>query len=257
VASNRPTTKTTSKPPVVEEIPETTSPSVASNRPRSNSPVVENINETNNSNANGPDRGTNNSSSNNKGKEKLPPGLKRDKNGKLQPKDGWIWVNPNDPSDTRVQRDPNKPDIWTQLGGAVRAAVTGQPPPGVTNNPSTTSNPGGGGGGGQGLNLAGTWNVTTRSTGEDDPTLNQNWTRTTVWQVWNLGGGRWRVRQTINGQTYDENYSTVDDGGGRFRLVGSNPDGSTYEMSGTYNQSQFSVATSGGQNRIAISGTRQ
>jgi len=40
-------------------------------------------------------------------------------------------------------------------------------------------------------------------------------------------------------------YSTVDDGGGRFRLIGSNPDGNTYEMSGTYNPSQFQASTSG------------
>lgn len=255
VASNKPRSRSGGTP-VVEEIPEDAT-TIASNKPRSNTPpVVEEIPETATPNNSGSNRGSGNSASG--GKEKLPPGLKRDPNGRLQPKDGWEWVNPGDPNDTRVKkkpRDPNKPDIWTQLGGAVREAITGQPNPGVTNNPGS----GGGGGGGVSagrLNLAGTWSVTTVSTGEDDPTLNQNWTRTNVWHVWDLGGGRWRVRQVINGQTYDEVHSTVDYGGGSFRLI-STFMSDTVELSGTYNQSQFQVSSSQGQNRITITGTRQ
>lgn len=243
------------KPLTVEEIPEdSTNSTTANNRNKSNKPLtVEEIPETAPPNNSGSNRGSGNSASG--GKEKLPPGLKRDQDGRLLPKDGWEWVNPNDPKDTRVKkkpRDPNKPDIWTQLGGAVREAITGQPP--VTNPPGGTTNPPGGGG--QRLNLAGTWNVTTVSTGEDDPTLNQNWTRTNVWHIWDLGGGRWRVRQVINGQTYDEVHSSIDYGGGSFRLI-STFMGDSVELSGTYNQSQFRVSSSKGENRITITGTRQ
>jgi protocatechuate 3,4-dioxygenase beta subunit len=233
IAANKPARKTANKPPVVEEIPEETAvPNGASNRARANSPQVEEIPETstNNPPATGGSGGNATNSSRSSGNDQAKP--KKEKK----------------------PRDPNKPDIWTRLGGAARAAITGQQNPGVVNNPGDNTNPGNNGGG-QSLNLAGTWSVTTKSTGDDD--MQQNWTRTTIWQVWNLGGGRWRVRQVINDQTYDENYSTVDDGSGRFRLIGSNPDGSTYEMSGTYNQSEFQVSTSGSQNRITISGTRQ
>jgi len=234
VAANKPAAKSANKPPVVEEIPETATTNIASNRPRANSPVVEEI----------PETSTNNqpATSGSRGNQPNSSGASGNSQAKEKPKK------------EKKPRDPNQPDIWTRLGGAAREAITGQQNPGVVNNPGANTNPGNGGGT-QNFNLAGTWSVTTQSTGDED--MQQNWTRTNVWQISNLGGGGWRVRQVINGQTYDENYSTVDDGGGRFRLIGSNPDGSTYEMSGTYNQSQFSVATSGGQNRITINGTRQ
>jgi hypothetical protein len=233
-AANKPAPRTGNKPPVVEEIPDTASTNVASNRPRANSPQVEEI----------PDTSTNNPKSTGGAGGNWPnsPGASGNSKAKEKPK------KENKP------RDPNQESIWTALGRATREAITGQPSPGVANNPAPNTNPGGGGGG-QRLNLAGTWNVTTQSTGDEE--LQGNWTRTNVWQIWDLGGGRWRVRQVINGQTYDENYSTVDEGGGRFRLIGSNPDGSSYQMSGTYSQSQFGVSTGGGQSRVTISGTRQ
>ncbi|MGQ0762032.1 MAG: hypothetical protein ACT4OT_08450 [Acidobacteriota bacterium] len=250
VTSNKPKSRSGSAP-VVEEIPEDAT-TIASNKPGSNSPpVVEEIPETAPPINSGSDRGSGNSSSG--GKEKLPPNVRRNKDGRLVPKDGYEWVNPNDPNDTRVQkkpRDPNKPDFWTQLGGAINQAITGQPP--VTNQPGGNTNPPVGGGGG--LNLAGTWSVTTVSSGDDE--MQQNFTRTNVWHVWDEGGGRWRVRQVINGQTFDEIYTTVDYGGGSFRLS-STFGGETHESSGTYNQSQFQVSSSKGQNRITITGTRQ
>lgn len=278
VAVNKPASGPGKKPPVVEDIPEdNTNSTTTNNRNKANKPLtVEDIPEdsTNSTTANNTNKSNkpltvedipetappNNSGSNRDsasgGKEKLPPGLKRDANGRLLPKDGWEWVNPNDPKDTRVKkkpRDPNKPDFGTWLGGVVREAITGQPNPGVTNNPGS-----GGGGGGNvsagGLNLAGTWNVTTQSTGDEE--LQQNWTRTNVWHIWDLGGGRWRVRQVINGQTYDEVHSTVDYGSGSFRLI-STFMGDTVESSGTYNQSQFQVSSSQGQNRVTITARRQ
>jgi hypothetical protein len=131
----------------------------------------------------------------------------------------------------------------------------------VTNQPGGNTNPPVGGGGAQSLNLAGTWNVTTVSKGrpedeEDDYALRQNWTRTNVWHIWDLGGGRWRVRQVINDQTVDEVYSTVDYGGGSFRLIQTYM-GTTIEMSGTYNQSQFQLSSGTALPRVTIAGTRQ
>lgn len=255
-STNTTTASNTNKPNTpltVEDIPEdSTNSTTANNRNKSNKPLtVEEIPEA----AGG--SGNNSASTNNSGNTALPPNVVQNDEGRLQPRDGYEWVNPNDPKDMRVKkkkkpRDPNKPDIWTQLGGAVREAITGQPNPGVTNNPGS----GGGGGGGvsaAGLNLAGTWNVTTVGKGnEDEPALGQNFTRTNVWHVWDLGGGRWRVRQVINGQTYDEIYSTVDYGGGSFRLI-QNWMGNTIESSGTYSQSQFQVSWRG----VTITGTRQ
>lgn len=239
VAGNKSVPNSANKPPIVEEIPDVVTTNVPSNGARSKLPDVEEIPETRDGDRPATGRsganGTNSSgtSGNNQAKNK--------------------------PDKDKKPRDPNKPDIWTLLGQAARVAITGPQNPGVINDPGTNTNPnpggGGGGGGGQSVNLAGTWNVTTQSTGDTE--MDQNWTRTNVWQISSLGGGRWRVRQEINGQTYDENDSTVDEGGGRFRLIGSNPDGSTYQMSGTYNGSQFWLATSKGQNRITIKGTRQ
>jgi hypothetical protein len=230
IASNRPASKSGNRPPVVEEIPETAGTNVASNSPRANSPQVEEIPETstttNSSGGNQPN--SSGTSGNSQAKEK--------------------------PKKEKKPRDPNQPSKWEKAGKilvAIAAATNNQNQGTNTGGTTNTGDSTNGGGDGQSLNLAGTWSVTTRSTGDEE--MNQNFTRTNVWQIWSLGGGGWRVRQVINGQTYDENYSTVDDGGGRFRLIGRNPDGSTYEMSGTYNQSQFSVATSG----ITISGTRQ
>jgi hypothetical protein len=258
LASNRPTTKTTSKPPVVEDIPETATTNVASNKPRSNSPVVEEIPET----VASTNVASNRPRANSPQVEEIPEtssnsGPATSSSGGNQPNSSGASASSPakaKPKKEKKPRDPNQPSIWTLLGGAVRTAITAQPNPGVGNNPAPNPNPGEGGGA-QSLNLAGTWSVTTQSTGDDE--MQQNWTRTTVWHVWNSGGGHWRISQVINGQTYDENYSTVDEGGGRFRLIGSNPDGSTYQMSGTYNQSQFQASTGGGQNRITISGTRQ
>lgn len=259
IASNKPRTK-----PVVEEIPET---ATTASQTRPNRPAVEEIPETDSNDRGDPNRQTNRpASTNTGGASKLPDGVTRDANGNLKPKNGYEWVNPNDPNDFRVRKkpkDPNKPDIWTKLGGAIREGLTGQTGQGDQGGNTGGGGSGsggvggnnGGGGGGQGLNLAGTWRVTTQSTGDDE--LQQNWTRTNIWEVSNLGGGSLRVRQVINGQTYDESYSSLDDGGGRFRLIGRNPDGSTSEMSGTYDQSQFRVSTSQGQNRITITGTRQ
>lgn len=122
--------------PVVEEIPETPNTNTASNRTRRNQPVVEEIPETNTSNQTGSNRdGGNSRSANTGGGTKLPEGVKRNKKGDLELKDGYEWVNPNDPNDLRTKkkpRDPNKPDFWTLLGGAVRQGSTGQPPAGNT-----------------------------------------------------------------------------------------------------------------------------
>ena len=108
--SNPASSKPRNKPPVVEEIPESATPNVASNRPRANPPQVEEIPETNN-----------------------PPATNRT---------GGNSPNPSTPSETnqpktkpqkeKKPRDPNKPSIWTLLGGAVREAITTQPNPGPT-----------------------------------------------------------------------------------------------------------------------------
>jgi len=112
VATNRPGSRTT-KPPAVEEIPDaldpgTRTPTTTGNRSGSN-PTTDNR-----------------AASNNTSENKPPPGTKLSKDGKLQPKDGYVWVNPDDPNDTRVKkkpRDPNKPSIWEVLGGGIRAAM--------------------------------------------------------------------------------------------------------------------------------------
>ena len=166
IAANKPAPKPANKPPVVEEIPESAVTNTASSKPRNQPPVVEEIPETPPANRSssgtttrppvveeipetppatntGANRNPGNSTSGGSGAEKLPPNVKRDKNGKLQPRDGYVWENPNDPKDLRVKkkpRDPNKPDFWTQLGGAVREAITSQPNPGPTQ-PSTQAPP--------------------------------------------------------------------------------------------------------------------
>ncbi|HEX6190635.1 MAG TPA: hypothetical protein VFZ40_21470 [Pyrinomonadaceae bacterium] len=108
VATNKPTTKTTTRPPpVVEEIPEDASPRVATNRPP---PVVEEIPETNN-----------------------PPTTNRTGGGTTNSSGASGTNQPNTkPKKEKKPRDPNKPDIWTQIGGALREAITNQPNSGQT-----------------------------------------------------------------------------------------------------------------------------
>lgn len=101
-AANRPAPRSGRKPPVVEEIPESASPNVASNRPRANPPQVEEIPETAASNQPASTgKASSSSGGNNKPKDK--------------------------PKKEKKPRDPNKPDFWTRLGGAINEAITQQP----------------------------------------------------------------------------------------------------------------------------------
>lgn len=112
IAATKPARKPGNKPPVVEEIPESASPNVASNRPRANTPQVEEIPETSTNNP--PAAGASGGKATNSPRS----------SGTNQPK--------TKPKKEKKPRDPNKPDIWTLLGGAVREAITGQPNPGQT-----------------------------------------------------------------------------------------------------------------------------
>jgi hypothetical protein len=132
------------------------------------------------------------------------------------------------------------------------------------------NNKGGGSVGNAGnLNLAGNWAVTIQSTG--DP-LQGDWTRTDRWEFSNLGGGKWRVRMTVLsarqdrgeglggnpvGKSFEETYSSIDDGGGRFRLIVPDGRGGMIEMPGTYSQSEFSVGFSNGGIQYSYNGQRQ
>ncbi|HXT63267.1 MAG TPA: carboxypeptidase regulatory-like domain-containing protein [Pyrinomonadaceae bacterium] len=145
VASNKPASRSRSKPPVVEEIPETNT-NVNSNRQRSNPPVVEEIPETNQpasaSNPTNNEPRTSGSSANNQPSSK--------------------------PKKEKKPRDPNKPDWGTRLGGAIRTAVTGQPPTAATNNPGGNTNPGEGDGSSSDYgNLNGTWGLYTKQDEEN------------------------------------------------------------------------------------------
>lgn len=132
-------------------------------------------------------------------------------------------------------------------------------------------NSGGGSVGGSGnLNLAGSWVVTIQSTGDE---LQGDWTRTDRWEFSTLGGGKWRVRMTVLssrqdkegemsggnpvGKSFEESYTTIDDGGGKFRLIAPDGQGGMSYMSGTYSQSQFSVTHSKGDVQYSYKGTRQ
>lgn len=91
--------------------------------------------------------------------------------------------------------------------------------------------------------------------------LQGDWTRTDRWQFQSLGDGRWRVRMTIlssrqdkpgdisggnsTGQTFEETYSTVDEGGGRFRLIV--PDGK-----GGMTKCQARIANHNSRSRILM-----
>lgn len=132
------------------------------------------------------------------------------------------------------------------------------------------NNRGGSGGGSGNLDLAGSWVVTIQSTGDE---LQGDWTRTDRWEFSSLGGGKWRVRMTVLnsrqdregelsggnpvGKTFEDSYSTVDDGGGRFRLIVPDGGGGMLEMPGTYSQSQFSVTYSKGSIQYSYNGKRQ
>ncbi len=132
--------------------------------------------------------------------------------------------------------------------------------------PNTAS---GGGATSSGLDLSGAWTVTIQSTGDE---LQGNWTRTDRWEFTSLGGNRWRVRMTVlsgrqdsegaisggnpAGKSFEETYTTVDDGGGRFRLIIPDGRGGTTEMSGTHSPSQFSVNYSSGSVQYSYDGRR-
>ena len=120
------------------------------------------------------------------------------------------------------------------------------------------------------LNLTGSWTVTIQSTGDE---LQGDWTRVDRWDFTNLGGNRWRVKMTIGDaritregemsgaqmiektKTAEETFTTVDEGGGRFRLIMPHPKG-PIENRGTYNQSQFSVSNESGGVSYTYTGRR-
>ena len=120
------------------------------------------------------------------------------------------------------------------------------------------------------LDLAGSWVVTIQSTGDE---LQGDWTRTDRWEFSSLGGGKWRVRMTVLntrrdkegeisggnpvGKSFEETYTSVNDGGGKFRLIVPDGRGGLIEMPGTYSQSQFSVTHSSGGAQYSYNGTRQ
>jgi len=127
---------------------------------------------------------------------------------------------------------------------------------------------GGGGGGSSSLNLSGAWVVTIQSTGDE---LQGDWTRTDRWEFTGLGGDKWRVRMTVLssrqdkggeisgnpvGKSFEEIYTTMNDGGGRFRLIVPDGRGGMTEMSGTYSPSQFSVNYSSGSVQYSYNGRR-
>jgi hypothetical protein len=112
--------------------------------------------------------------------------------------------------------------------------------------------------------------VNIQSTGDE---LQGDWTRTDRWEFSSLGEGKWRVRMTVLssrqdkegeisggnpvGKSFEESYTTIDDGGGKFRLIVPDGRGGMSEMSGTYSQSQFSVTHSKGGVQYSYNGTRQ
>jgi len=221
--------------PRVEEIPEE---AVVTEKPR--------VEETN--------RGTNNSSSTNKGGEnKLPPGLKRDKNGNLLPKDGYEWVNSNDPNDHRVKkkpRDPNKPDFWERLGTAAGQTIRDNIGGGAGNTGGTTgggtSNPGGTTDSGEEIiDMAGTWIMTEISAQKPSWRLELRATGPKEWRgvpVVAAVGEKdyWPYRKP--GDVGDEVVIQAT-GRGRFRMFRALTKGAeAFWHDGTYGASHFSVA---------------
>jgi hypothetical protein len=120
------------------------------------------------------------------------------------------------------------------------------------------------------LDLAGSWVVTIQSRGDE---LQGDWTRTDRWEFSSLGGGKWRVRITVLssrqdsegemsggnpvGKSFEETYTSVNDGDGKFRLIVSDGRGGMIEMPGTYSQSQFSITHSSGGVQNSYHGKRQ
>jgi hypothetical protein len=132
VATNKPTTDPRRKPPVVEEIPETAGPNVASKRPRANSPRVEEIPEDSVA-------ATSAGGGNRRGANRQPPAVEEipEETASSRPPSSGNSQSSTDASRPPGQttkkekekkpKDPNKPDIWTRLGRAVREGITQQP----------------------------------------------------------------------------------------------------------------------------------
>ena len=127
IAAGKPPIKTTTKPPVVEVIPEDNSTKVAASKPpiktTTKPPVVEAIPEDNTKIA------SNRSRAKSPAVKEIPKTITSNPSSSTSKPNNPAKEEPKKekPKKEKKPKDPNQPDIWTRLGRAVRQGIEQQP----------------------------------------------------------------------------------------------------------------------------------